>query len=86
MGQAYGRSCTGVFDGLFGYLRGLTGMSFMGPGLFWYTWLRISCPLLVAWLYSARLASAAAAAAADADVVDPELDAPAPEDPAPEVL
>lgn len=56
IGQAYGRSCTGVLLGRLGYLRGLTGTSFSGTGLFWYAWLRISWPLLVAWLYSARVA------------------------------
>lgn len=28
-GQAYGRSCTGVLEGLLGYFRSLTGRSFM---------------------------------------------------------
>ncbi len=54
-GQAYGRSCTGVLLGLLGYFLGLTGTSLRGSGDCWYTCDRISWPLLVDGLYSARL-------------------------------
>jgi hypothetical protein len=39
----------GVLLGRFGYFRLLTGNSLMGSWVCWYTWERISWPLLVLW-------------------------------------
>ena len=55
-GQAYGRSCTGVLLGRFGYFRARTGTSRIGRLDCWYTCDRISCPFEVAWLNSASVA------------------------------